>query len=378
MKKHKLNVLHLGSPSGLYGAERWILALVAYLDPELVESTVGVINDQEYLQIPLCKAAEARGIRTVTFDGFGKVNLAVLKRLREYIIEEQIDIVHTHFYKTDLLGLMAARGTDCRVISTPHGFASRPSRRLWLYENVGKLVFPFMDVVVPLSNALFEALTKIPGMRRNMKLIENGVDVREASAERPIADELGVLKNQGKFVIGYIGRLEAGKDLETLLRAMAEDDHPDWHAALVGEGAHRVQLEKLAKQLGLVDKVSFFGFREDRLAFLAGFDIFVLPSRSEGIPRCLMEAMASRVPVIASDIPGCRNLVDGSTTGLLFKVGNEHELEQRITGLQQSNALRKSLADEARRFVERKYSCERMAREYEDLYKQLVPLRSAS
>ncbi|MBK8653195.1 MAG: glycosyltransferase [Haliscomenobacter sp.] len=68
--------------------------------------------------------------------------------------------------------------------------------------------------------------------------------------------------------------------------------------------------------------MAFLGFRDDRLNFLKGFDIFVLPSRSEGIPRCLMEAMAAQVTVIASDIPGCTDLIKHEQTGLLFEVDN--------------------------------------------------------
>jgi glycosyltransferase involved in cell wall biosynthesis len=113
------------------------------------------------------------------------------------------------------------------------------------------------------------------------------------------------------------------------------------------------------------------------MAFLKGFDVFVLPSRSEGIPRCLMEAMAAGIPIVASDIPGCRNLVDGSSTGLLFPVGDERALRERVVELAESAERRASIVDGARRFIEAKFSCERMAREYELLYENLILKRNA-
>ena len=373
----KLRVLQLGSPSGLYGAERWIIGLISYLDPQKIESTVGVVNDRDYSEIPLCRMAEAKGIESVVIDGYGRLNGAAVKRLRDYIVNTQVDILHTHFYKADLMGLFAAWGTDCRVISTPHGWASKPPPSLWVYENISKCFLPFMDAVVPLSTGLMESLRRVPGLPRHLHLIENGVDVSEVTQDSDIAAELQDLRSQGKYILGYIGRLDAGKDLETLLRAMVGTRNPDWHAVLVGDGDHRQALERVAIESGISDRVSFFGFREDRLSFLRGFDVFVLPSRSEGIPRCLMESMVARVPIVSSDIPGCRNLVDGSTTGLLFPVGHSEALQRCIAELQNSKERRDAIVESARRLVETKFSCARMARQYETLYQTLGSQRRA-
>jgi glycosyltransferase involved in cell wall biosynthesis len=192
-----------------------------------------------------------------------------------------------------------------------------------------------------------------------------------------VAAELLALRASGKYILGYVGRLDAGKDIETLLRAMAGNQHPDWHAVLVGAGDHGSVLRALVAELGIEDRVTFTGYREDRMAFLKGFDVFVMPSRSEGIPRCLMEAMAAGIPIVASDIPGCRNLVDGSTTGLLFPVGDERALRDRVVELSESPDRRAAIVDVARRFIETKFSCVRMANEYESLYENLILKRDA-
>lgn len=370
--KAKLKVLHFGSPSGLYGAERWILSLMAYLDPATVESRVAVVNDGGYSEIPLCRVAQARGFETVTIEAYGRVNMQAVRSLRRYLLENNIDILHTHFYKTDLIGLLAVRGTPCKVVSTPHGWASKPTLSLWLYENLSKLFFPFMDAVVPLSNGIIRSLRLLPGLQHKLYLIENGVDVSEAANHAVVADEMAALKAAGKKIVGYIGRLETGKDLATLLRAIARARDTSLHAALVGEGDQQEALQALAVELGIEDQVTFYGYREDRLSFLKGFDVFVLPSRSEGIPRCLMESMAAGIPIVASDIPGCRNLIDGKTTGLLFDVADVAGLRQQIAKMLDSAESREGFAKEARRFVEERYSCARMAREYEELYLALV------
>lgn len=372
-----IKVLQLGSPSGLYGAERWIISLISHLDSGRIESIVGAVNDGDYDDVPLCRMAQSRGFESVVIRGHGRVNLAAVRELRRYIVANRIDILHTHFYKADLIGLLAARGTDCLVMTTPHGWAVRPTPSLWVYERLTKLSFSFMDAVVPLSTGLMQSLKWTPGLSGKLYLIENAVDLSEAKQECALEAGLAALRASGKFVLGYVGRLDAGKDLETLLRAMADNHHPHWHVVLVGAGDHGDQLRALVTELGIGDRVTFTGYREDRMAFLKGFDVFVLPSRSEGIPRCLMEAMAAGVPIVASDIPGCRNLVDGSSTGLLFPVGDERALRERVVELSESPERRVSIVEGARRFIEAKFSCERMAREYESLYEKLIQKRSA-
>ena len=124
----------------------------------------------------------------------------------------------------------------------------------------------------------------------------------------------------------------------------------------------------LVKSLNINDKVIFCGFKPDRLSFLKGFDVFVLPSRSEGTPRCLMEAMSAGIPVVASDIPGCRNLVDGKTTGLLFPPNNPKRLADSIKQLCSDTELRGKICHEGRAFIQNNFSATRMAQQYEYLF----------
>lgn len=372
----KIKVLHLGSPSGLYGAERWILSLIKYLDPNRIESSIGVINDGDYVEIPLCAEAERLNIPTCIVKARGRFNLYAVTKLREYIKTNDIDIVHTHFYKTDLIGFLAAIGTRCKVISTPHGWASKPSLRLGAYQRISRLVFPFLDAVVPLSEGILSPLQRIPLMKLKLHLIKNGVDIGEVEDQVKIADEMLALRNDGNFILGYIGRLTSGKGLDVLLHTIACNSEPHWHVALIGEGEQASELSSMAEELGIADRIHFYGFRPDRLAFLKGFDVFVLPSRSEGIPRCLMESMAAEVPIIATDIPGCRNLIDGERTGLLFPVDDVQALGDCIKKMSRTENLRNAFKKNAKTFLKEHYSASRMAREYEELYGNVITAKA--
>ena len=367
-----IKVLQLGSPTGLYGAERWILALIKHLDPQKVTSIVGVIKDDPNQDAPLCQEAEKLGIQTQFFEGHGRVNFSVIKHLKQFILQNAIDILHTHFYKTDIIGFLATRGTPCKIISTPHGWSKKMDFKLWCYETLDRMVFPFLDAVAPLSEDLYSPLTKMPGLKRKLHFIRNGVDLSEIIQSSSIDSDILKKKREGKFILGYIGQLIPRKGIDTLFNALQEVQDIDWELYLVGDGPQKEELEALANQLRIADKIHFVGFRQERLEFLRGFDVFVLPSRLEGIPRCLMESMAAGVPIIASNIPGCNDLIRNHETGLLFEADNSLILSGIIKEMATSQDLRAVLATNAKAHVNQHYSAARMAKEYESLFNKML------
>ena len=372
--KRQIKVLQLGSPSGLYGAERWILALIKYLDPEKVQSVVGVIKDDPSQDAKLCREAKAMGFETIEFDAHGRVNFSIIQQLRKYLVDEDVDILHTHFYKTDIIGLLATRGISCKILSTPHGWSKNVDIKLWCYEMLDRTAFPFMDAVVPLSEELYQSLKRIPGLNNKLQHINNGVDLSEVLSSEAINPDILAKKNSGKFILGYIGQLIPRKGLEVLLKALTNVKNVDWELYLVGEGEHRGELQNICQSSGITDSVHFVGFRQDRLEFLRGFNVFVLPSRLEGIPRCLMESMAANVPIIASDIPGCNDLIRHEKTGLLFKVDDYNGFARQIEKLAHSEKLRSSLTKAAVSFVTENYSAAHMAQKYQKCFFELINL----
>lgn len=367
----RIRIMQLGSPTGLYGAERWILALVRHLDPAQVDSIVSVIRDDPNLVAPLCQEAQALGFRTHIFEAHGRVNWSAISQLRQFLLNENVQILHTHGYKTDIIGLLATLYTPCRLISTPHGWSVQAGFKLKIYEMLDRAIFPFFSAIAPLSDAIFNELEKLPRLSHKLHLIFNGVDLAEIDAEDNIAIEIETWKSEGYFVIGYIGQLIARKGLAVLLEAFAKLQTPKKRLVFLGEGDQRQELEKIVTNLRIQDEVAFFGFRDDRLRFLKGFDVFVLPSRLEGIPRCLMEAMAARVPVIASNIPGCTDLIKHGQTGLLFELDNVESLVNRLIQYMNQN-LRKKLGQSGRNFIVTNYSASLMAQRYQKLYGQVL------
>ncbi len=368
----RIRVLQLGNATGLYGAERWILALGRHLRHGRIEPVIGVIKDSQGDAPALCVEAARLGIRTHVFESYGRLSRTAIGQLRDFMRDHEIDILHTHGYKTDVIGFLAVRGTKRKIVSTPHGWSANAGIKVQLYEALDRLVFRFFDAVVPLSSDLYEGLLRFPGLRAKLRLIRNGVDLSEVDSVTQRSPELQAWKSQGSVIVGYIGQVIPRKGLDTLLRAFSKLDIPGKRLCIVGEGPQRLELERLANRIGEKDRVHFFGFRDDRIALMKCFDVFVLPSRLEGIPRCVLEAMAARVPVVATDIPGCRVLVEDNVTGMLFPVDDHIGLAKKLRLLLGNDGLRDSMADAGHRLVRRDYSAETMAEKYAELYVELA------
>ena len=367
-----LRVLHMGSPTGLYGAERWILALIKHLPREQIESFVGVIKDAPDLEAPLCTVASELGFKTHVIESYGKLSRSAVGQLRRVLIDHQIDILHTHGYKTDLIGSLAARGTSCKTLSTPHGWSVNAGIKLRVYEALDRFCFLFMDAVAPLSRDLYEGLASLPGMKRKLHLIENAVDLSEIDAPGETPDILRHWHEEGRIVIGYIGQLITRKRIDTLIEAFHALGMPNKQLCLIGDGPQRRELETLAERLGETQNIAFLGFRGDRIDFLKGFDIFVLPSELEGIPRCLMEATGAGIAVIASDIPGCRDVVVAGETGLLIPPGDTTGLCRQMSLLISDPTLRARLARAGAERTRQRYSADALAGAYTQLYRSMT------
>jgi glycosyltransferase involved in cell wall biosynthesis len=353
----------------LYGAERWILALVRNLDPSRTESHVAVIADQPGDDAPLLTAAKALGFTVHSIDAPGRVNWAAVRGLRDLVTEGGFDIVHSHGYKADIIAWLACRNIATKIVSTPHGWSANAGVKLQIYEAMGRWVLRRFDAVVPLSDDLYRGLAKGRMTAKRLHKITNGVDIDEIAEPMRAPPEIVAFRGSGP-VIGYIGQLIARKDIATLLSAFAQLSRDDARLILVGEGDARPELEKQAQSLGIADRLLFTGFRPDRLAWLKAFDVFVLPSHLEGIPRCLMEAMAEGVPVIASDIPGNRDIVKDQETGLLFPVGDTTALVAALDDSRSSQTAGRVKA--AKNLIHDRYSAKAMAAAYQLLFDQLI------
>ena len=164
------------------------------------------------------------------------------------------------------------------------------------------------------------------------------------------------------------------KNIPALLRVFEQyyKQDPNVELVFLGDGDARESLEALANTLTCAAVISFLGFRDDRLALLKTFDLFVMTSTLEGIPRCLMEACAMGIPVAAFDIPGIDQLIKHQETGLLAPLHDEAQLLSLWECLLTNTQYAQQLTDNGVAYVNEHYSAARMAREYAELFTRLT------
>lgn len=364
-----IRVLQFICPTGYYGAERWINALVSANTDDDIEYHIAITVEPESSDEVLTRSVLPEGQKhRLTMSS--KFDLLAVFRLAKLLRDRQIDIIHTHGYKSDILGVIAARLAGVRSVCTPHGFENAEDTRLKAYMWLGGKAFHWFDQICPLSEDIEKTVLRDYGVdSRSIRLINNGVDLAEV--ESAIADPKAL--DASDFTIGYIGQLISRKNLPATLEAFAlfHGEHPNARLVLIGDGGEKPRLMKQASELGLSDAVEFLGFRDDRLQLIPAFDVFALTSSLEGIPRCLMEAMAANVCVTAFDIPGVDVLVKPDETGVLVPFGDTRSLAKAWMDLVNSPDTRTRLAEAGRSWVYARFSAAAMAEEYAALFKNL-------
>jgi glycosyltransferase involved in cell wall biosynthesis len=191
--------------------------------------------------------------------------------------------------------------------------------------------------------------------------IHNGVpDETPATAARPGPGPL----------IGAIGRLEPQKGYDVLIRALRQID--DATLVLVGEGGERAALEQLAGRLGVAERILWIGWSDDARSYLEAFDVFAFPSRFEGFPLALLEALLARRAVVATDVGSVSEAVRHEETGLLVPVDDPRALAAAVRRLLDDAPLRLRLGEDGRRLVLQQFTADHMTRAFESLYGELL------
>lgn len=185
------------------------------------------------------------------------------------------------------------------------------------------------------------------------RVVLNGVDAEQPLPDRGAARRLYGYGEQA-IVVGAVGSLVPRKGVATLLDALSE--LPDLQALIVGDGPQRAELEQRARNLGIARRVRFTGFRQQPLQDMAAMDIFCLPSQREGLPRVILEAMLLGKPVVATDIPGSRELVRDGETGLRVPWNDAVALRDALRRLAGDAALRERMGRRGAEVVRAEYS----------------------
>jgi glycosyltransferase involved in cell wall biosynthesis len=376
-----IRVLHVVGDSRFGGAARIILGL-------------GQIARAEGWQVDVLTTDPVFQQATRQYD-LGVVNLDVIRReirplwdlaglfrLVDLLRHEPYQIVHTHTSKAGFVGRLAAWLAGVPVIvHTAHGFAfherSSVSAR-YFYSTLEWIAARWCDRIVSVSQfhrrwALDLGICKEP----KILAIPNGIaDVRNPKlAPAELRRRLGV--REGHLLILSLARLAADKGLEYLIEAAAilQNTERRFQVIIAGDGPVRGLLESRARNLGISNRVTFLGFREDVDDLLAACDLVVLPSLREGLSIALLEAMAAGKPIIATSIGSHMELASEANIARLVPPANAQSICAAILRFARDPALMAQLGTSARALFESYYTEDRMLSDYRQLYFDLLKMK---
>jgi sugar transferase (PEP-CTERM/EpsH1 system associated) len=363
---HRKRVLYIVEDLERGGAERVVVSLATRLDRARFEPAVcclakpgGLAGEIERAGVPLHVLGKRPGI-----------DLRLLWRLYRLIKRLKPDVIHTHLFTGNAWGRAAAwlAGTK-RIIASEH------SVDLWK-NGVRRFVDRALAIpsfrVVAKSEAIADFCRTVEHIpERKVITIRNGIDVSRYNNgfdHEEVRRAIGLPRDA--MVVGTVGRLSPEKGHEVLIEALKrlKADLPGLSAVVAGDGPLRGEVHRVLRAKGMEGTMRLLGYREDVPALLAAMDIFVLPSHREGMPLALLEAMAARLPVIATNVGGCREVIVNGKNGFLVPPARPDMLAEAIRCLANKAELRRSFGDEAGRTVEERFSIEMMVRKMEELY----------
>jgi glycosyltransferase involved in cell wall biosynthesis len=351
------------------GAQTYVASLLAPL-ADRFEIAVAAHGDG-----PLRDAARAAGVRFVPLrqvrrplsvwrDVLGLLELLALVR------HEQPHIVHVNSAKAGALGRIAAwLGRVPIRIYTVHGWAFRAhgGAASTVYRWAERFLRPLTTVTVCVAESERRAgLAARTCDERTTVVIRNGVD--------PGGFEAGE-HHSGRPRLVTVGRLQAPKDAVTLIRALAALRGHSAEAVLVGDGPDRPTVEEEVRRFGLESTVELLGERDDVPELLRRADVFVLSSNSEGLPLSILEAMAARLPVVASNVGGVPEVVVDGDTGLLVPPGDPQSLAAAIERLLEDPVLCRRLGEAGRIRVAEHFDLAAVHQAHLDLYRRVLARR---
>lgn len=300
--------------------------------------------------------------------------------------EQEVEIIHALMdYSTNTaLAALVSKLTDVPFVYTVQGMGTRTNRLVvdalaecydWTIE---RLVASRARKVILLSKSLISRARKV-GVKDNASVvIPSGVDHNRFNSERPeVKSEATNLRNKlgiksDDVVIGFVGRLVPAKGLSYLFSAIKqiESEHPNMVLLIVGDGAYSSNLEMMAQSLKT--KTIFVGWQPNTAPFYAIMDIFVLPSLFEGLPCAMLEAMAMKKPLVATNIGGNPDLIVNGKNGFLVSVRNHQEIASALEKLITDSDLRVQMGTVSRQMIEKSFVWEEIAQKVETVYSEIA------
>jgi glycosyltransferase involved in cell wall biosynthesis len=326
---------------------------------------------------PFLTVAKRQGFEAAALKADTPWFRSAVREITEYLTQVRADVLLCHGYKADILGRPAARRAHTPVVSVSRGWTAE-SFKIRLYERLDRFCLRWMDRVVCVSEAQAGRVLQAGVKEDRVEVIPNAINPDRFDDPDPTYHRKlhRYFRQPRTRIVGAAGRLSPEKGYDILLdaaqRVLTID--PTIGFVLFGEGPRKPEIIEQIQQRGLVGSFILCGFRTDLDRFMPFFDLFVLPSYTEGMPNVILEAFAAGTPVVATAVGGTPELVEDGRSGFLVPPGDPESLGEKITEALASEDLLRDMGMQGRERVLQNHSFDTQADLYLGLFDQLLGL----
>lgn len=354
------NILYFTRTMGIGGTEKVVMQLCRYFNNKfnkIIVCSNGGIHEYELQKL---------GIKHYKIDDIEDKNPIIIFKtlisLYKIIKNENIDIVHTHhrmaaFYSEILNKLM-----NFKFIHTAHNtFHNKKTLTKFALNNAE---------IIAVGEKVKENLLELYELDTDqINVIYNGIE--KYTGEISVVPEIKKFKDEGYFIVGNIGRLSKQKGMEYYIKAIPESikKYQKIKFYIIGDGEDKLELIKLAKELGIENNVIFLGYRNDVINIIKQLDLIVLSSLWEGLPLTPIEAFSEGKTIIATDVDGTSEIVKDQYNGLLIVSKDSNEIAMNIIKIIDNKSLKDNLQKNAYKTYSQKFSIDIFNSSYEKYYR---------
>ncbi|MGL4593167.1 MAG: glycosyltransferase family 4 protein [Thermoguttaceae bacterium] len=329
---------------------------------------------------------------------------AAYQEIVRFLRREKIDIICSHGYKSRFLGYFAAKRVGIPIIGVSHGWTWQDWKTS-CYDRLDQWMHRRMNHVVCVSHGQAAKVRRCGVSPERISVIHNAIDVSRFSEKsdsiyRKQLELYFETESPRKIILGAAGRLSHEKGYDVLIDAIeylveecrsdessdiscetpvisSQKSSPKWGLVIFGDGARRELLQDQINRKQLHQTIKLAGFTSELDQYIPHFDIFVQSSRTEGFPCVNLEAMAARVPVVATSVGGVPEQIESGQNGILVPPNDPKMLAEGLKRLIDSPELRTQMGNFGRERVEKEFTCDVMAKHYFNLFEHLIVQKRA-
>jgi len=370
LKVTKKNILHVVLAMNPGGAERLVADFTENTNHEMYNVSVCCLDEIGELGRELI----LKGFKVISLGRNPGIDWKLIRNLKRYVKEEDIDIIHAHQYTPFFYSALAKNiSKRPRIIFTEHGRTypdvRRPKRVFF-----NPLLSRFASEIVSISEATKKAMVDFDNLpNQRIRVIYNGMELKDIFPERhEKLRELGV--NENDFILVTAARLDPIKNHLMMIRAFEKvyAEEKSCKLLIAGDGPEYEKLIREIEKRGMTDHVRLLGYRNDVADIFSAADIFLLSSLTEGTSMTLLEAMNAGLPAIVTNVGGNPEVLKDGETGLLVESDDDGAMAERIMFLHNNRSKARSLGDKAKERARTLFSFKNMMDQYEELYKKCV------